>query len=165
MDAPSSEFLKGNVSSEEYAKMVSIKGKEPLNPIGACFDTAAFQMVWGNNESFNSMRLCHAVVTASSPGQEGNEIVHAWIECKYRGKDAVLDTTWGEIIPKEEFYRLMKPRKVFSYTKSRTLTLWALNDYPGPWHPQLIEKLREITGNHSLLKGCPVNKEVEVDEV
>ena len=136
------EWLRGNVTQEEYEEMVKIKGREPLNPIGSCFDSAAFEVVFGQRgegSEFSSKKLVHGLIIANAPGQEGTLIAHAWVEAKLKGEPVVLDTIWGEVYPKHRYYEATKPRCVKTFTRSKAFQLWAMKDHPGPWHPQHVE--------------------------
>ncbi len=138
-------YLMGNLDEETYKKICKIKGREPLNPIGSCFDSSAFLVVLDQGiTKFTSVNLCHGLIVANIPGQEGREVPHAWVEAKENGQEIVLDAVWGEKIPKDEFYKITKPSMVHSYTKTKALQMWFQHDYPGPWHPRLIERQKEL---------------------
>lgn len=138
--------LRGNVSEENYKRMVEIKGREPVNPVGSCFDSAAFQLVFSPTSRFTAVKLCHGIIKANAPGSENMEVPHAWIEANDAGQSVVLDPIWGEVIPRDHFYSTFKPYMVHTYSKGRVTTLWAMHDHPGPWHPKLIEKMKVLNG-------------------
>lgn len=135
--------LKGNVSQEQYDAMVKLKGKHPLNPIGSCFDSCGSQFVFFYKDlrvqGFVDPVLCHGEILATAPGQEGKYIIHAWIEAKSGGRDAVLDMIWGEKMHKREFYHKSQPRKVITYTKDQVVENWLRTDSSGPWDPEFLK--------------------------
>jgi hypothetical protein len=113
--------------------------KEPLNPIGTCFDSAAIQLMSGEANNPDGTVLVHGIITANLPGQEGWTIGHAWLEfeSKHQGT-CCIDTTWGVIQSKETYYEGCRPTYIVKYTKSELLELWAKHDYPGPYDEKIL---------------------------
>lgn len=112
-------------------------GRAPVNPIGTCFDTAAFQLI--APEAPPSVRLCHGIGIANLPGQEGLEMAHAWIELVTNlGQKIALDTTWGDKALAERYRQELQLSYVVEYTQEQALELWKKHDYPGPWDERIL---------------------------
>lgn len=128
--------MKPKANVEEAIRRMG--GIKPINPIGLCFDSSAYQIVFGKMKLPN-LKLCHGIGIANMPGQEGRLIAHAWLECFYPPKNQrmALDTTWGVATPIEQYRRDLQIKKVISYTKEEALALWQRTDMPGPWDPEI----------------------------
>lgn len=119
------------VSDQDYKKAVEKMGREPINPIGSCFDSAAHNFVFGETEAGD--RICHGVGVANMPGQEGQTFSHAWIEFTKGGVRMAFDAIWGFVIPSEAYREQLKLSYVVEYGKDEFLSLWRHTDFPGPW--------------------------------
>ena len=53
---------------------------------------------------------CNLVRGELLPKVRGERFEHGWIETKFDGVDFVIDTSLGRTIPKELYYRYLKPR-------------------------------------------------------
>lgn len=114
--------------------------KEPINPIGECFDSAAFNFAFNEGEPKPNERMCHGIGIANMPGQEGQAMAHAWIEFNHKsGVRLAFDTTWGEYMRAEKYRADLKLSYVVEYTLADFLEKWRLTDYPGPWDPKILE--------------------------
>lgn len=107
-------------------------GREPVNPIGECFDSVGVQAVkW--MYAGRTFTVCHGIGVASMPGEEGNKIKHAWIEIH----GFAYDTTWG-LSQKIDKYRAdMKLKYVVEYSIEEFFSLWVKHDFPGPWDQKI----------------------------
>ena len=116
------------------AKAIAGMGQEPLNPIGTCFDSAAHQMVHGE-EPPPSLRMCHGIAVANMPGQEGLTIGHACVECfdDTKGVVVAIDTTWGVVQSAAKYRADLKLSHVTEYDRETFIRMWTANGYPGPW--------------------------------
>ena len=126
--------MKDNVTPLHRKKAVEEMGHEPLNPIGQCFESAAYQVVIGGEENNPpDVRLVHAIVTANFPGQEGLIVGHAWVE----GDGIALDTTWGKNFPKDAYRKALKATNIVEYTMQEAHDMWAKEGHPGPWDEKI----------------------------
>lgn len=131
--------MRGNLSLEQYKKVINITGQEPINPIGQCFESAARQIVFGENAPI-SARLCHGIGVSNMPGQNGAKIGHAWIEYQNsKGTRVALDTTWGENFLASEYREESKLNYVIEYTKKEVIRFWTKYNIPGPWDKKIIK--------------------------
>lgn len=140
-----SEKMRGNVSQQTYDQAVKEMGREPINPIGSCFDSAA-AMLAQEDEPPPNFKLCHGIGIASMPGQVGRKMKHAWLEFddpeRGRGRGAI-DPIWG-VAQRAELYRKnLKIKYCVEYTKAQMFNLWLKHDYPGPWDRK-IKKMKGI---------------------
>lgn len=117
-----------------------IMRKEPVNPIGSCFDSAAAQLFAGG-EPPPGLRLCHGIGIANTPGQEGRRIGHAWIEFDHPQERAAFDTTWDVITGAAHYRAQLHLEYVIEYTREEALALWIKHNYPGPWD----ERIKAVT--------------------
>ncbi len=117
-------------------------GREPLNEIGQCFETAIRQACFAPDAN-ESIRLCHGLGVANAPGQEGLVMGHAWVELvdPIKGKLA-FDTTWGTVQPAEQYRLGGKVFYVVEYTREVALCLWKLHNYPGPWDLRIKSEMK-----------------------
>lgn len=132
------EQLAGNVSMEVYEQVCKHYGKKPVAPIGQCFDNTGLAVL-GSPEMMNKMTVCHAIGTATMPGQEGNEMKHAWIEFIKEGELLAADTTWGFVCEAKQYREQLNVTYVVEYTAKEYLALWKEHDHPGPYDEK-IEK-------------------------
>ena len=136
--------LRGKLSKSQYKKACKEMGRKPLNPIGQCFETVAHDVL--NNEFFpEEITICHAVIEANMPGQEGQEAGHAWIEFELHSSVAAADTTWGVMTQADHYRSQLKTRNIIEYNKQEFLGLWKSHDFPGPFD----HKIKTITDRYS----------------
>ena len=125
-----------NVSAEELSRAVTLAGKKPINPIGACFDTVAFQAMHGE-EPPPDLLVCHGIGIANMPGQEGLQMAHAWLEWKVGKKWMAYDTTWGWFLPRYRYRQELGITHMVVYNRDEFILLWLTHDYPGPFDPKI----------------------------
>lgn len=118
-----------------FEKAKKIMGKEPINPIGSCFDSSAFQFLFADDTPQDA-RLCHGVGIANMPGQEGRKIAHAWIEFD-DGCRTAYDTTWGVRALVSVYRNQLQLDYIVEYTHEEAFRLWRKTDYPGPWDSKI----------------------------
>lgn len=141
--------MKDNVTPLHKKKAVEAMGHEPLNPIGQCFESAAYQVVIGGVENNpDDVRLVHGIVTANFPGQEGMIVGHAWVE----GDGVALDTTWGKNFPKEAYRKALKATYVVEYTMQEAHELWSTQGNAGPWDAKIKAIVDQNKTNRELLE-------------
>lgn len=127
-------------SEEQKKEMAKAAGREPLNPIGKCFDSAAYQVVIGGvNNNPPDVRLCHGIGVTQVKGQENMQIAHAWVE----GDGVALDTTWGLNAPAKKYRKAMKLDYVVEYTMEEAKANWQKFGNAGPWD----EKIKKVIGD------------------
>jgi hypothetical protein len=128
----------GVVMDTNYQKVVAHYGSEPINPIGQCFDSAFQQLVYGG-EAMNpdGTVLCHGVCVANFPGQEGVIVGHAWLEFNHDGEEGVIDTTWGKIIKKDNYYSQIQVLYKVTYTRDEAAEMNLIQGFSGPWDLQV----------------------------
>lgn len=121
--------------SYDHKKTVDLLGREPINPVGSCFDSVGHQLFdWLDKVPF---KICHGIGVATIPGQEGQVIGHAWLE-----RDGfAFDTTWGAKCPIEKYRRDLGLTYVVEYSPMQFFAAWVATNNPGPWD----EKIRAIT--------------------
>lgn len=113
-------------------------GKEPMNPIGECFDSSAAQFLLGENP--DRCRLCHGIGVANMPGQEGREIGHAWLQFTLDdGREGVIDTTWGVVVEANHYRKNLKLKYVVEYNMEEARANWEKYDMPGPWDKKILK--------------------------
>jgi hypothetical protein len=115
-----------------------IMGREPLNEIGSCFDTAGMHFLAAGFPE--DSKLCHGIGIANIPGQEGKLMGHAWIEYydKKRKVTAAFDTTWGISTPADHYRKQLNLSYCVVYTKREAFANWSKTDMPGPWDPKIF---------------------------
>lgn len=128
-----------NVTEEQVREAVKAMGCEPVNPIGTCFDSTGITFIQDcSGPRKSNERLCHGIGIANMPGQEGREMIHAWIEFDHREQRFAFDTTWGKAHPAEKYREDLRCNYVVEYTYEETLALWKKHDMPGPWDPKIV---------------------------
>jgi len=110
--------------------MVSPK---PINPVGECFDSVAFQVMSGRTKI---TKICHGIGIATAPGQEGQTMKHAWLE----DDTHAFDTTYGFKLRKDQYRKDLSISYCVEYTPPEFMALWMKHDYPGPWDQTIIER-------------------------
>lgn len=128
------------IMKPEHAKAARLMKREPINPIGKCFDSSAHQAVYGDDPP-EDMRICHGIGIANMPGEEGHQMGHAWLEWSLREKRIAFDTTWGVATCAAHYRKMLRVSYVVEYTRDEFLKNWIAHDMPGPWD----EKIREVT--------------------
>jgi hypothetical protein len=114
-----------------------LMGQKPVNPIGSCFDTVAYQAVFAPDPP-EDMRICHGIGVANMPGQEGAPIGHAWIEfTNCFGQKVAMDTTWGKYVFASVYREQIKISYCVEYTKHEFVQLWYEKDHSGPWDAKI----------------------------
>lgn len=121
-----------NLSKKNQLKAERIMGKKPLNPIGSCFDSAAYQFTHSPNRPKDCV-ICHGIGVANVPGQEGQTMAHAWLEYTFDNIRCAMDTTWGVVELASAYRRDLKLAYVVEYDYLEFLMLWARHNYPGPF--------------------------------
>jgi hypothetical protein len=122
----------------DLEKAAALMKRQPVNPVGKCFDSAAFQLVLPDDVPPDAM-LCHGIGVANMPGQEGCRIAHAWVEYTDElGRRLAIDTTWGMIQPAEKYRKDGALDYVVEYSAEQTRLLWKLHNMPGPWDPAIV---------------------------
>ena len=107
-------------------------GREPMNPVGQCFESAIRQLVCPSDTPGDA-RLCHGIGIATMPGQEGNVMGHAWVEYDHGLTRMAIDTTWGVQQEAGVYRRKMRLNYVREYTRDQAIWLWKFKGNPGPW--------------------------------
>lgn len=120
------------------SKAIQIMGKEPINPLGSCFDSAAHQMIFGENKP-DGLTLCHGIGISNMPGDNGNEMAHAWIEWPHPVGRIAYDTTWGVATFAEKYRADLKLSYFVEYSLEEAWELWLAFDYPGPWDNKIAK--------------------------
>jgi hypothetical protein len=123
------------------AKAAQMMGREPINPLGSCFDTAGFIFIQANDgtEPTENERIVHGIGVANQPGQEGNPIAHAWIEFDHptRGR-VVFDPIWGVHTAAEAYRKNQQVSYCVEYTLNEFFELWKKYDMPGPYDADIL---------------------------
>lgn len=122
-----------------------MKGREPVNPLGNCFDSSLSQMfAW--EEDPPELVLCHAIGIANFPGQEGEEMAHAWVEFTTpKGEKAAVDTTYNLIIDAAHYRKQLNIKYLVCYTKEQLL-----KEHKDEYHP-FDKKIRDFLREQNLL--------------
>lgn len=114
-------------------------GKKPKYPLGTCFVTVGHALLTGKNPP-KDLIVCHALLTATMPGQEGKIIAHTWLE--FTNKENVklaYDTTW-DILFNSIWYRdYHKIKYLVEYTRVQYLELYQEYKNFGPWDPKIFD--------------------------
>lgn len=139
------------VSQELYDRIVKLAGKEPVNPLGTCFDSVGNQLIEiGVTHHVKNYKICHGIGTSNMLGQEGLAIAHAWIEYDLISKNRriAMDTTWGDLVYADIYRKDLKIEHVVEYTAKEFLRKWVEFNYPGPWDYKIVE-LQKFNGVHN----------------
>lgn len=117
----------------------TVDGKKAQNPFGNCFDAAAHNLLGNINDDIKNMTMCHGVGISNYPGIEGKRISHAWIEFDHPQGRCAVDPIFL-IAKSSEIYRKdFKAELVVEYTAQEFMSLWARENFPGPWDERVIE--------------------------
>lgn len=148
-----------------HQEAINKMGRKPINPIGQCFDSAAYQAVLGKDPP-PDLRLCHGIGVANMPGQAGEPIAHAWVEIDFpdRGR-AAFDTTWGLWQEAAAYRRGFQCSYVHEYTRGEALVLWAKHDMPGPWDPKIRAVVERNAAARKVVTGILDHAERKSGEV
>lgn len=115
----------------DIAETIRRAGRQPLNPIGQCFESAIRQVLFGRNPP--NAKLCHGIGVATAPGIQGKVMGHAWMEADWPDGRRACDTTWGTCMDAGAYRRHLQLEHVLEFTPRQALFLWGLFDMPGPW--------------------------------
>lgn len=128
-------------SPEEIAKLKELiggkLGREPLYPIGECFDSTGEMMLGTAIDIFQNVQVCHGIGESNVPGCEKKIIGHSWIEGYRHGRLYALDTTWGVATDAARYTCNMRLTYVVKYHKKEFFRLWKKHDYSGPWDSKI----------------------------
>lgn len=126
----------------DIEKAIKVMGKEPINPIGACFDSAAAHFVEWTREGAVNLHLVHGIGIANLPGQEGNIMAHAWIEFGDWNERLAYDTTRGIKMLAKEYRKQIQCSYAVEYNFKAVKNLWnewGSNLLTGPWDKNIRE--------------------------
>ncbi len=115
--------------------------REPINPIGSCFDSVGHNVLCNSDMPENAI-ICHGIGKATFPGQEGEPMAHAWIECVYDGITYAADTTWDVMVKAEEYRKKASLDYVRTYTQNEFMINWQDFEYPGPWDLKILSVIK-----------------------
>lgn len=123
---------------------IALEGSKPKNPLGSCFDAAAWNLVLNDGPEFTEAIMCHGVGIANMPGQEGQKIAHAWIEIIHpnHGKVAI-DPIWLIAQPASLYRGNLCAELVIEYKRSEFMDLWRAYNYPGPFDERVLQYTKE----------------------
>lgn len=120
---------------------ITINGRKPVNPIGTCFDSAAWAIVGRRDISANPV-MCHGIGVTNIPGEEPVPMAHAWIEFTNRaGRRLALDTTWMIGQRAKKYRRSLQISLVIEYPFKQFCALWIKHNFPGPYD----DRIRALT--------------------
>ncbi len=125
-------------SNSNLKKAIEVMGFEPINEIGQCFDATFLQML-GGGEPPEDLKLCHGIGIANMPGQEGNQIAHAWLE--WGGK--AYDCIWGTMQDAKSYRENFNLTYVVEYTFEEAVALGRKHDRSGPWDLKIKAVINE----------------------
>ena len=134
------ELIKeSNVSREVFEELCKHHKRDPVNPIGSCFDSSAHQIVFGGDDGAD-LRLVHAIGITSIPSQAGQMFCHAWVEFfdPQTNQKIAIDTTWGIPQLAENYRNSLQISYSIEYTRQEAFDLWKTHNYPGPWDERLM---------------------------
>lgn len=131
-------------SDEVLRKAARLMGRDPLNPIGTCFDATAHQAALGEDPPWDLV-IVHGVGWANMPDSEPTKMGHAWLEWYEPTKHCrvAMDCVWGVLTPAKKYREDFKVEFAVEYTRKEFLKMWATHDYPGPWHPRIKEVMKD----------------------
>jgi hypothetical protein len=132
--------------SKDYKKACLVMQREPLNPIGSCFDSVAHNILMNSNVPKDAL-ICHGIGVSNMPGQEGEIMAHAWIECEYEGIKWAADTTWDAMVPAAAYREKFFLNYVCEYTQKEFMENWQTSEYPGPWDSKIKKVINTKKGN------------------
>lgn len=130
--------IQGNATDDAYKSACKAMGREPINPIGYCYDSAGFYIAAEGHRL--DARLCHGLGSANLSGQEGIKMSHAWVE----SDGMAFDCVWGCVMPIQQMRESLQVTFVVKYTRNEVLRLWKETNLPGPWHRKLIKAQKKI---------------------
>ncbi len=125
--------------SSNYKKACLAMKREPINPIGSCFDSVAHNVMLNSDMPENAY-ICHGIGVSNVPGQKGLPMAHAWIECELEnGMIVAADTTWDLVAPADVYRKKADLGYVRTYSQKEFMVNWQDFDYPGPWDHKILE--------------------------
>jgi hypothetical protein len=130
-----------NAMNLDLSRAKEIASRKAINPIGKCFDSAAFQMVFGENPPRTF--LVHGTGIATAPWCRGQPMIHAWLEFD----DHAIDTTYGVITNRHQYRKDLKISHSVRYGRDEARRLWIQEDHPGPWDPVIISFFEQSKRN------------------
>lgn len=114
-------------------------GRKPVNPIGQCFDSAAWCLI----DLGSKMTMCHGIGVSNMPGEEKDFIAHAWLEAMHEGQKVALDTTWMLAQPADLYRKNLQLSYVIQYNYHDFIKLWADRGFPGPYDKRIAAVTKE----------------------
>lgn len=132
------------MSPAEMLPEIVMHGKPPVNPLGTCFDSAARLLLDPPMPEMEKAVMCHGIITATLPGQEGVLCAHAWLEFQHPKLGMVaVDPIWHIGQPVKFYRRSLKAVGVVTYSRVKFLRLWQKEGYPGPWEKKIQRLTKE----------------------
>ena len=118
---------------------ITVLGKEPVNPIGTCFDSATTIFIRLSPSEFRDAKLCHGIGISNYPGQPDEPIAHAWIEATDKSYGRVaLDPIWMVMQPASVYRKNLQVSLVIEYSYRFFLKKWREKKYPGPYDKRIL---------------------------
>lgn len=135
---------------EEIKKVIKSLGREPLNPIGKCFDSSIICLLNPeiNNavKNLKDIKLCHGIGRSNFLNLRRSKMAHAWLEYTEKNNMRVaICTTWGFRVPVKEYRKQLKLNYVVEYTPDEALKKW-MESNP-PWD----KKIRKIAKKANIM--------------
>ena len=128
-------------TEKQYKETIKKMGREPLNPIGTCFDSSIYQLFDPKIILPKDTILVHGIGISNMPRDKNKIIGHAWLEFKDKEKGWVaVDTTWGLATFRDHYRKGLKLKYLITYTKEEALKAWVKSP---PWD----EKIKAVMPN------------------
>jgi hypothetical protein len=128
------------IKAHRHSEAVKGMGREPINPIGKCFESTGHLALY-DKAIPNNITICHGIGVATMPGEEGTLIKHAWIE---DDKGWAYDTTWGLKTKAADYKKKLKIRYMVRYKFREFVLLVHQHNNAGPFD----EKIKAIGENN-----------------
>lgn len=142
------EVMEHNVTAAQLKEaQLRMQGKEPLNPIGQCFESALhayFQLRQLELKgAIKNLMLVHGIGTSNFPGQEGKKIAHAWLTFGKDDEFLAFEPTWGLITEAAKVIKDLQVEHVSTYRHSHLVKEITKNNNIdiGPWDKKILEVL------------------------
>jgi len=129
--------IRKRAGGRKKCKRCGFLGREPVNPYGSCFDAAARLIL---TPSFLEISMVHGIGIANKPGEEGNEIAHAWVEFTHTDNERyAIDPIWMVAQPVKIYRNNLKVNYAVEYKKIDFMQRWIKTNFPGPWDDKIFK--------------------------
>ncbi len=133
-------------SKETIEAAIKINGREPVHPLGTCFQSALkvfFKTDFEQNK-WEDVKLCHGIITTNMPHSVPEKSGHAWIEFTHQGTRYALDVIWMICLEVDIHIEQLRLEYRVEYTRDEVIKNMIDSDENSCWDEKIIAHTSRI---------------------